>query len=147
MLMTRRVEEAVELFKGGFNCSQVVLMSFCEKYGLDKKQALKLGCGLGGGMRSGEACGAVSGAILVIGLKYGQADVEDTVAKSTCYAKTVEFINSFKERNQSIVCRDLLGCDLGKEGEWERATREGAFKKVCPEMIISAIELLEELGY
>lgn len=47
--MSKRVEEAVPLFTGGFNCSQTVLMSFGEKYGLDKKQALKLGCGLGGG--------------------------------------------------------------------------------------------------
>ena len=140
--MAGRVEEVIPLFQGGFNCSQIVLMSFCEKYGLDKKQALKLGCGLGGGMRSGEVCGAVSGAILVIGLKYGQSDMKDQATKETCYAKTTEFINLFKEKKQSIICRDL-----SKEGERESATRDEIFKKVCPEMIISAIQLLEELGY
>lgn len=81
-------------------------------------------------MRGGEVCGAVSGAILVIGLKYGQADIENKAAKATCYAKTIEFTKLFKERNGSIICKDLLGCDLGKEGEWERAAKEGIFKKV-----------------
>ncbi len=145
--MSSKVEEALQLFQSGFNCSQVVLVSFCEKYGLDKKQALKLGCGLGGGMRCGEACGAVSGAIMVIGLKYGQDIIGDNEAKSMCYNKTVEFTNLFREKNKSIVCKYLLGCDISQKEGYEQAVREEKFTTVCPSMIRDAIELLEELGY
>jgi len=73
---------AVELFRKGFLCSQAVLASFCDSYGLDRNSALKIACGLGSGMRCAEICGAVSGAVLVIGLKYGYTDAKDASANS-----------------------------------------------------------------
>lgn len=145
--METRAEKAVAQFNSGFNCSQAVFSVFCESYGLDVKTALKLSCGLGGGVRSGEVCGAVSGAVLVIGLKYGQDNAADTASKSTCYAKTVEFITAFKSKNRSVVCREILGCDISTESGYAQAQKSNLFKVNCIDAVKSAVETLEELGY
>ena len=140
-------EIAVEYFNSGFNCSQSVLATFCENYKMDKETALKISCGLGAGCRSGEICGAASGAILVIGLANGQCDANDKQSKSDCYAKTVDFLNRFRDSNQSIVCRELLGCDISTDEGMERAQREGLFGTTCVAMVKSAAEILDNSGY
>lgn len=145
--MGAKSEKAVELFKKGLNCSQAVLVSFCEDYGLGSELALKIGCGFGGGVRSGEICGAVSGAVMVIGLKYGNGSIADLESKGTCYAKTSEFLAKFRERNGSVVCRDLLGCDISTEAGLQLAKDKGLFSTTCADMVSSSIELLEDLGY
>lgn len=145
--MKTREEMATGLFNSGCNCSQAVLAAFCEKYGMGQETALKLSCGLGGGIRSGEVCGAVSGAALVIGLKYGQAQAEDKAAKNNCYAKTVEFINAFKEANNSIICREILGHDISEKEAYEKAQNKRLFTTICVDMVKSAAQILEESGY
>lgn len=145
--MGAKSEKAVELFKKGLNCSQAVFVSFCEDYGLGSELALKIGCGFGGGVRSGEICGAVSGAVMVIGLKYGNGSIEDLEAKKNCYAKTSEFLAKFREMNGSVVCRDLLGCDISTESGLQLAKDKGLFSTTCVDMVRSSSELLEDLGY
>lgn len=145
--MKTKAEIAAELFDSGFNCSQSVLAVFCEQYGLAQDVALKLSCGLGGGVRSGEICGAVSGAVLVIGLKYGQSVADDKDAKAECYSKTVEFMDAFRAKNKSVVCRQILGYDISIKEEYAQAESKNLFKTTCVEMIKSAVEILEELGY
>ncbi len=145
--MSSLADNAVELFFKGLNCSQVVLGSFCEKYGMKQEQGFAIGTGLGGGIRQGEACGAVTGAVLVIGLKYGNSNDQEQDKKALCFEKTSEFLQLFQEKQGSIVCRDLLGYDLGKKDEREMATQKDIFRTICPIMIRTAIELLEELGY
>lgn len=140
-------DSAIELFYQGFNCSQAVLGSFCEKYGMKQEDAFAISTGLGGGIRCGETCGAVTGGVLVVGLKYGNRNQDEDNSKSLCYQKTTEFINKFRERNGSIVCRDLLGCDIGNKEGMSQAIESGLFKKICPEMIRVAVEILEELNY
>lgn len=111
-------EEALNIFNNGFNCSQAVLSVFCEDLGLDKNIALKISTGFGGGLRKGEVCGAVSGAIMSLGLKSGHFIEGDTESKSKSYALTKEFIRRFEEKNESIICKNLLGYDLSKESEY-----------------------------
>ena len=142
-----KIEMAAGFFAGGFNCAQSVLAVFCEKYDMDRQQALKLACGLGGGVRFGEICGAVSGGVLVVGLKYGQFAAEDKESKSECYAKTTEFVNAFREINGSVVCRQILGYDISKKEEYDIAAGKNLFKTLCAGMVKSAVSLLEELGY
>lgn len=72
--MTEAVKQAVEYFTNGLYCSQAVLGAFSEKYGMDKETAFQVSCGLNSGCRCADVCGAVSGAILVIGLKYGETN-------------------------------------------------------------------------
>lgn len=145
--MKTKADLAAELFDSGFNCSQSVLAVFCEQYGLAKETALKMSCGFGGGVRSGEICGAVSGAVLVIGFKYGQSMAEDKDTKAECYAKTVEFMNAFRAKNKSVVCRQILGYDISIKEEYAQAESKNLFKTTCVDMIKSSVEILEELGY
>lgn len=145
--MQAKQDLAVEAFLSGFNCAQSVLLVFCETYGMDKENALKATSGFGGGFRSGEICGAVSGAVAVIGLKYGQHLAEDTDSKLNCNAKTVAFMDAFRSKNQSVVCRDILGHDLSTKEGFEDAQTKNLFKTLCADMVKSAVETLEELGY
>ena len=138
--MTGRAKEASELFNSGLYCSQAVLGAFCEKYGMEKDLAFKISCGLNSGVRCADVCGVVSGAILVIGLKYGDD-------KAVCNLKTEEYIKAFKEKNGSIICRDLLGCDISTPDGKEKAVDENLFKTRCVDMVKSAAQILDDLGY
>lgn len=140
-------EQAVKKFSEGFNCAQVVLSAFSEKYWISQADAYKIATGFGGGARNGELCGAVTGAIMVIGLKYGNSALDEGNTKLLCYQKTTEFTKLFQQRKGSIVCRELLSCDIGNPDGMKYATEQGLFQQVCPEMIKETIALLEELGY
>lgn len=133
-------KKAADMFLDGYNCSQAILGSFCVNYGFDPKTALRIACGLGSGARNAEICGAVSGAVLVIGLKYGDN-------KEICNEKTEKFTKVFKERNQHIVCKEILSCDISTPSGKEKAITDNLFKTVCLDMVISAADILEELGY
>jgi C_GCAxxG_C_C family probable redox protein len=98
-------------------------------------------------MRSGEVCGAISGAVLVIGLASGQAQMEDRVAKKNCYAKTSEFMGKLKAGNQPLTCRQILGYDISSREGHEQAVKTNLFKTKCVDMIRKIGGLLEELGY
>ena len=102
------VEEAVQLFEDGYMCSQAVLAVFCEEFGLSREQAFKISISFGGGMRKGEVCGACTGAIMALGLRYGE---NNSKSDEMC----VKFLDSFKKENGSYICRDLLDCDIRTE--------------------------------
>jgi len=132
--------KASEIYNGGLYCSQAVLGAFCEKYGMDKDLAFMISCGLNSGCRSADVCGAVSGAILVVGLKYGDN-------KAICNLKTEEYVKAFRDRNGSIICRDLLGRDISTPEGKEKATTENLFKTRCVDMVASSAQILAELEY
>jgi len=138
---------AIDRFHKGFNCAQAVISVFSAEYGLDEKTALKVAGGLGGGFRSGDICGAVSGAVMVVGLKHGHCDDGDTEAKANCAAKTTEFLSKFKEKNDSIICRDLLGVDTSTDEGRKEAMERNLFRTKCDGLVKDAISILEELGY
>jgi len=143
--VSSKTEKATALFSSGFNCAQSVLAVFCEKYDLDENTALKISGGLGAGVRCGDICGAVSGAVLVIGLKHGHYISEDGISKSNCNSKTLEFIDLFKKKNGSAICREILGYDLSVKTEYEQAQNQNLFKTTCVDMVKSAVELLEDI--
>lgn len=138
-------EKALALFANNFNCSQAVLTAFAPDFGLDEELALKIGTSFGGGARNAEICGAVSGGLLVLGLKYGHYVATDNEQKSRAYAIGVDYTNRFKEANGSIVCRDLLGYDLTIPEEAACIKEKCLFAEVCPKMIKSAVEILEQV--
>ena len=142
--MTKK-EKALSLFSNNFNCSQAVFTAFAPDFGIDEKLALMLATSFGGGARNGEICGAVSGALLVIGLKYGHWDSTDNEQKSRAYEISVDFTKRFKEANSSIVCRDLLGYDLTVPEDKVFIKEKNLFRTVCPEMVESAVEILEKV--
>lgn len=140
-----KTEKALSLFSNNFNCSQAVFTAFASDFGIDEKTALMLGTSFGGGARNGEICGAVSGALLVLGLKYGHYDAEDNEQKSRAYEIAVDYTKRFKEKNGSIVCRDLLGYDLTVPEDKVFIKEKNLFRTVCPEMVKSAVLILEEI--
>ncbi|MHC4654653.1 MAG: C-GCAxxG-C-C family protein, partial [Planctomycetota bacterium] len=102
-------------------------------------------CGFGGGMRRGDTCGAVTGALMVLGLRYGPKDVTETFAKNDVYSKVTEFFLCFESRCGYINCQELLGCDIGTEEGMEHAKENNLFETVCPKMVQTAAEILEEM--
>ena len=143
MMNQSKVNEAVACFKDGFNCSQAVFSTYCEDLGLDKKTALQIACGFGAGMgRLQETCGAVTGAYLLIGLKYGKFLKDDEPAKERTYALIQEFSKRFTERNKSTKCRELLGVDLITG---DQQTVSERVKTICPQMVQNAAEIIEQL--
>jgi C_GCAxxG_C_C family probable redox protein len=141
-----RVEIAVSCFEQGFSCSQAVLSTYGPELGLDRETALKVAGAFGGGMgRMGETCGAVTGAFMVIGLEYGMTGAEDEQAKERAYSLVREFVDKFKSRNGSIVCRELLGCDIGVPEIREVIKEEGLFATRCPQFVRDAAEIIERI--
>lgn len=140
-----KTDKALSLFSNNFNCSQAVFTAFAGDFGIDEELALKLGTSFGGGARNGELCGAVSGALLVLGLKYGHYNAADNEQKSRAYQISVEFTRRFREMNGSVVCRDLLGYDLADPSEMACIKEKGLFSSICPKMVESAVTILESI--
>lgn len=144
--MNSKVEYANECFEKGFNCSQAVLTAFCEDYGLDKNIALKMGCSFGAGMGyMGEACGAVTGAFLVLGLINGQNVEGDTYSRALTYLFVKDFASRFRKINGTINCKELLNYDLSDEVQLNAARQTDIFKTKCPKYVRDAVLILEEM--
>jgi C_GCAxxG_C_C family probable redox protein len=124
---SRAIEEVVELFDGGCACSQAVLASVAESLGLDRGQALRISACFSAGMRTGEVCGAVTGAYMALGLANCGADCTAADGRQAAYEKVASFNDAFLERHGSLLCRELR--DAGK----------------CSELVRDAASILEEL--
>ncbi len=143
--MSAKSKEAVKRFKKGFNCSQAVVGTFSEQFGLDCDKACQVATGFGGGMRMGGTCGAVTGAFMVLGLKYGNSAAKDKEGKAKTYKQIEEYTKRFKTRNSSVACRELLGCDISTLEGMKKAKDNGLFSSICPRMVQDAAEILEEM--
>jgi C_GCAxxG_C_C family probable redox protein len=139
-------EKAVSYFKGSFNCAQSVFATFAPQFGIPETDAFKIACPFGAGMgRMQETCGAVSGAFMVIGLKYGKYLAEDKASKEITYEKVREFSKKFTELNNSLKCRDLIGVDLSTMDGLELAKEREVFEKLCVKYLQNAVTILEEI--
>lgn len=146
--MSERTQRAVELFKSGFNCSQSVFAAFAGEFGMDEETALKVSAGLGGGVgRAREVCGAVSGAAMLVGFKYGATGGGDTEAKQRCYQVVQQIIAEFKENNPSIVCRELLELNegAGTDPKPEARTEQYYKKRPCVQLVEDAARAVEKI--
>lgn len=138
-------EKAYDLFMQGLNCSQAVFVAFCDLIGIDEVTAKKLSVGLGGGVgRMREVCGAVSGAAMVLGYVFGGEDGTD---KTQAYKVIKQFGEMFKERNGSVVCRELRGLDKSlKEGYVPDERTEEYYKvRPCKSLVKDAAEMVVEI--
>jgi len=144
--MSELAEQAVARFQEGFSCSQAVFSVFAENHGLDRETALRISGAFGGGMaRMGLVCGAVTGAYMVIGHKYGKSKVGDDQAREKTYKLVWKFTERFKAENGFIICKELLGFDLSVPKEAAQAHAKGLFKNICPRLVKDAVEILEEM--
>jgi len=138
-------EKALSYFQDKFHCSQSVLAAYAEELGLTEEQALKIAYCLNSGMRKGEVCGACSGALLVLGMKYGQSKKDDLDSRTKANQKTVEFLEQFEKENGSYICNDLLGCNISTVEGVQYAMEHNCFTEVCPKMVASAVKILESM--
>ena len=145
--MSERTERAAAVFAAGFNCSQAVFTAFAEDYDIEQEQALKIAAGFGGGMRSGEVCGAVTGALMVIGAARGHYIEGDTGGKADSDARIKAFMAEFRIRKGEVLCRGLLGFDPSTPEGGEKFKSDPEYKKSCHGFVDTAIEILEEFGY
>jgi C_GCAxxG_C_C family probable redox protein len=137
---------AVACFQEGFSCSQAVLCAYAPRFGLDRELALRVSGAFGSGMgRTGATCGAVTGALMVIGLKYGKINPEDDEAKEKTYALVQEFVDRFRQRNRSTLCKELLGYDLSTPAGREQARETGISAALCPGFVRDAAEIIEQI--
>lgn len=139
-------ERAVATFHAGFNCAQAVFSALSPELGMERELALRVAGAFGAGTaRMASTCGAVSGALMALGLKYGQVQGNDQAAKETTYAAAGQFLSRFRERHGSVLCRDLLGVDLSSPEGHQQARAAGLFKSVCPRLVADAAEIAEDL--
>ena len=139
------VDKAVELFGRGYSCSQAILMVYGSRVGIEREMAIRIAAGFSGGMRMGETCGAVTGAIMVLGLLHGSTDAQDKKARKNMYESVNRLVERFRARNGSVVCKKLLGVEIDTEVGMKTAEEKGLFSSVCPEMVRAAAEILEEM--
>lgn len=144
--MTERQQKALEMYKGDYNCAQSVFSSFAEDLGLDKQTALRISTGFGSGMgKMQHTCGAVTGAFMVLGLKYGRAEDDDEENKKQTYALVRRFAEKFEEKHTAINCKDILGQELRTQEEWEKAKEDGLFSATCESCVANAVSILDEM--
>ncbi len=144
--MTRQ-EDATLYFADTFNCSQAVFTVFGKEQGLTEDQCLKIGCAFGGGMGLQQyTCGAVTGALMSIGLHFGRGLNDNISKKEDTYKKTVEFFKEFKKRHGSIVCKELLqGLNMTDPQDRKKIEELGLFQTVCAKYVQDAVEIIEQL--
>lgn len=147
-------EKALKLSDQGFNCAQSVFGVFAAEGGVDEKTALRLSCAFGGGMaRTGGICGAVTGAMMAIGLKYGMDTPETVDKKAKTYEITQKFYDEFIALHGTLVCRELIGFDIGNpeklniqpgSPEW-KAKMKQTHDEICSKLIADTVKIVERL--
>ena len=139
-------DKALASFRSGFTCSSAVFSAFSDEMGLDSETATKIACGFGAGIsKTGNICGAVSGAIMVIGLKYGKTIQGDDAATDKTRALVRVFMQEFRQRHGSVNCTELLGYNLSNPDEYEMARHNKLFVTKCPELVGDATAILEKI--
>ena len=136
---------AKDLFSQKCHCSQAVLASFSDELGITEEMALKLASCFGGGMRKGEVCGACTGALMALGLKYGMSFVGDSENQQRADNYGRRFLDEFAEKNGSYLCRELLGVNISTEEKRQYAREQGLFAEKCPRIIESAVIIAERM--
>jgi C_GCAxxG_C_C family probable redox protein len=145
MNTNNKAECAITYFKNDYCCSQAVFATFAPELGLERETALKIASSFCAGMgKTGRTCGAVTGAFMVIGLGRGSAE-PDQKSREEAYRLVQEFVRLFNERNTTIECKELLGCDIGTPDGYREAQAKNLFETVCEKLVRDAVEIVEGL--
>ena len=137
-------EKAMNLFDNGCNCSQAVLLAFAEEFGLEKESAIALAVPFGGGMsKQGKTCGCLTGALMVIGLRYGKDSTTINSKRRLSYNMGKAFIQKFKEKFGATECRELIKLDLNRKEDLEEANKN-VFGNRCKNMVGETAAILDQ---
>lgn len=142
-----RSEHARELFLSGYNCAQSVLLSFADELKFSKELAQKMAAGFGGGMgKQQETCGAVTGAIMVLGLLKGEHVNNNDELKAESYSSVKELSRRFVAEYNTTQCKDLIGCDLNTPEGSAKFKEEKIMETVCAGCVKKAVEIVEAIA-
>lgn len=134
------------LFMQGYDCSQAVLRYFADRFDMDEDLANRTAACFGGGMQMGEVCGAFTGALMVIGLKYGHSNPENLLQqKEVLTAKNAEFREKFLREYGTCSCKELLGYDVSTPEGFNEALESGRLLGYCPGLAAKVIDILESV--
>lgn len=132
-------------FLKSMNCSQAVLEVYSQELGMPVPLAKPVATGFAGGMGMGSECGALTGAIMVIGLKYGKTTDTDAVADRETFKRIAKLVEQFRARHGDLACSKLLGTDMSTPEGVKAAEEAGLFTSLCPQFVRSACEILDEV--
>ena len=143
---TQAGTHAVEKLLQGYNCAQAVLHANCTKLGFPHDTALQLACGFGAGMgRTEEVCGAVTGGVIALGLRYGRGEAEDDAKTEETYERTRAFMERFAARHGSVICRELIECDLLTPEGRSYYRKQDVLHQTCAHCVRTAATLVDEM--
>lgn len=137
--------QVVDFFKSNIHCSQIVLGEMADKLGYSREEAYRMANAFGGGGFRGDTCGAVAGAMIAIGMKYGNDELGNKEQDQICIAKAKEFQQRFCERRKTLICRELLGYDFSVAEEMKAAFESGKVFELCPCLVMDALEILNNI--
>ncbi len=141
-MSNNRLEEVKSSFAQQDNCAQAIFSVYGQYLGVDHDTCLKITSVFGGGINhTGNVCGAVTGALMVIGLKYGDIEIKDP---SKSYEVASNFMKKFKDRNETVICRQLINHELKTAEDLDHAYKTGVFNN-CPKFVMDAAEILEKM--
>lgn len=87
----------------------------------------------------------MTGALMVIGLNYAKTRKDDDDSRERAYALAQEFMDAFRERNRSLLCREILGADVSTPDGIAEVRKKDLFSTVCPKFVRDSAEILDGL--
>jgi len=140
-------EKALSFFDTNYNCAQSVLVTFAEDLGITEDESLKVASAFGGGIaRQQLTCGAVTGAAMALGLRYGKGISDSDENKLDTYQKTIELFNEFTRLNGSTSCFELLNnLDMNNEEDHKSIVDQNLFHTHCRKYVADAVAITEKL--
>ncbi len=143
--MATKVETAVESFTNGCNCAQAVFSTYAPHFGIAEQDAIRLSTGFGGGIaRMQEVCGAVTGGVMVIGSAEGMNHPTEKDRKEQTYTDVRDFVARFKDKHRTILCRELLECDINTTEGKKYFDEHNLHSVKCTVFVRDAASLVEE---
>ena len=139
-------EKAIEFYKEQYNCSQAILAAYAEELGINEQTAIRVASSFGGGIaRTGKTCGAVTGALMVLGMMEWNSEVEKEEAKQHVYTLSQRLMEEFKKKNQTLNCEELLGVSVNQPEGRAVVKANNLTGKVCHHLINDVTEILDKL--
>lgn len=136
---------ALQRFEEGYRGGQSVLEAFAGDFGLDPRLARKISTPFAGGASLGGYCCAVSGALLVLGLKYGLTTAGGMDEYAPVFEKINDFATRFKSRHGVLNCHELLGVNIFSEGGYKEFLARDLHHSKCVHYVKDTVDILEEL--
>ena len=142
-----RAEKALLYFDNKFNCAQSVLTAFTDESGLSEDDSLRVSCAFGGGMgRQQHTCGAVTGAAMALGMRFGKGKNDEEEKKQQTYNLTVELFDEFTKLNGSTNCRELLNnLNMRDDKDLELINEQNLFHTNCRKYVADAVRIAENI--